>query len=109
MSETFNTFVITKIICNRRTSGPAEPIDKIGPLFTITSSAHSKCLVIALSEQTFLPASSQAAGHGQDAIVLFDKSPGTAFSLLPAPQQRMGFVDWDMARSIATGLHTAYL
>ena len=38
MSETSNTFVITKIICSRRTSGPAEPIDKIGPLFTTSSS-----------------------------------------------------------------------
>jgi hypothetical protein len=38
MSETSSTFVITKIICSRRTSGPAEPIDKVGPLFMTSSS-----------------------------------------------------------------------
>ncbi len=36
-SETFSTLVITKIICSRRTSGPLEPIDKIGPLFMTSS------------------------------------------------------------------------
>jgi hypothetical protein len=38
MSETSSTFVMTKIICSRRTSGPVEPIDKVGPLFMTSSS-----------------------------------------------------------------------
>src|SRR6516162_9234837 len=73
MSETSNTFVITKIICSRRTSGPAEPIDKIGPLFTIFSSTPPNARACTECGPTFLP------GHSQDAISNYVKSLGTAY------------------------------
>ena len=73
MSETFNTFVITKIICSRRTSGPAEPIDKIGPLFTISSPHLRNARARTECGLTFLP------GHSQDATRNYAESPGTAY------------------------------
>ena len=78
MSETSNTFVITKIICSRRTSGPAEPIDKIGPLFT-TSSSTTQNAPTRTECGLFLP------GHSQDAIRNYVKSPGTAYRCCPHP------------------------
>jgi hypothetical protein len=58
--------------------------------------------VLALSEQTFFRVTAKPRVTAKTQRT-FDKSPGTVFSLLPAPQQRMSFVDWDMVRSIAGG------
>jgi hypothetical protein len=84
MSETSSTFVITKMICNRRTSGPAEPIDKIGPLFMTASKPQNvPLLALSVGRLFFL-----ITAKTHYAMTLNRQAP---LSLLPAPNNACDF------------------